>query len=244
MKKQNLRTITGAFLTGICLFYGSNAVAGSVTLAGTTGTNSTYIVVPAEYEGKEGQFVATATSSNQTTISYGQPYISGEFAYVKVTQKSYSGVTIQITPPGMSTLTTSSYHFDSLPKGSYSVTLRQQETTSTTSYSLYKNYWADTEEETFSDMLYYVKNGTLPAESGMTINISPVGCQSLLLTLSSMGLMMGAAQELQLRHLIPEEVLQVEKITLLSMLQHPERMMVFIHLSTLFSVMFLKCRIF
>lgn len=168
MKKQNLRTITGAFLTGICLFYGSNAVAGSVTLAGTTGTNSTYIVVPAEYEGKEGQFVATATSSNQTTISYGQPYISGEFAYVKVTQKSYSGVTIQITPPGMSTLTTSSYHFDSLPKGSYSVTLRQQETTSTTSYSLYKNYWADTEEETFSDMLYYVKNGTLPAESGIT----------------------------------------------------------------------------
>ena len=65
MKKQKLRFFTGTLLTGLCLFASTSVFAASVTLTGPTGTSSSVIVIPPEYEGKEGEFVATATSAVQ-----------------------------------------------------------------------------------------------------------------------------------------------------------------------------------
>ena len=64
MKRHNMKFTLKGFLAGILFSAGGLTFAGSVTVSGTTGTNSTYIVIPEEYAGKEGQFVATATSSN------------------------------------------------------------------------------------------------------------------------------------------------------------------------------------
>ena len=79
MKKQKLRTLTGFLLTGICLFCGNSVMAKSVTLTGSTGTNTTYIVVPPEYEGKKGEFVATATSTNKNTYDNGK--VESDYRY-------------------------------------------------------------------------------------------------------------------------------------------------------------------
>ena len=96
MKYTLLRKITGAFLLGTVFFSGIAAYAGSATVSGTAGANPTYIVVPEEYLGKEGQFVATVNSNNTNTRTCGQPYINGTWVYVKVTQKTYENIYIHI----------------------------------------------------------------------------------------------------------------------------------------------------
>ena len=99
MKKQNLHSFTGTLLTGICLFASTSVFAASVTLTGPTGTSSSVIVIPPEYEGLEGNIVVTASSTNQNSVSYGQPYISGEFVYVEKYITTYSGVAKNISMP-------------------------------------------------------------------------------------------------------------------------------------------------
>ena len=167
MKKQKLRTLTGFLLTGICLFCGNSVIAKSVTLTGSTGTNTTYIVVPPEYEGKEGEFVATATSTNKNTTSYGEPYISNYVTYVEVTETTYGNVVIQLSFPAGGSTSSSKYNIASLTKGSYTVRLSQQKKVTQLRYSLHMNYWSTTDSR--QDLLYYAQNGTYPAQSGVTV---------------------------------------------------------------------------
>lgn len=58
MKRQNLKSTLKTLLAGFCIASGGLAFAGSVTVSGTAGTNPTYIVIPEEYAGKEGKFLA------------------------------------------------------------------------------------------------------------------------------------------------------------------------------------------
>ena len=166
MKKQNLRSFTGTLLTGICLFASTSVFAASVTLTGPTGTSSSVIVIPPEYEGLEGNIVVTASSTNQNSVSYGQPYISGEFVYVEKYITTYSGVAKNISMPYHDNGTQGST--SNLASGSCTISCSQTKTVQTQSYSLYKNYWADTEAQTFQEMLYYAEHGTFPASSGIS----------------------------------------------------------------------------
>ena len=88
MKRQNLKSTLKTLLAGLCITSGGLTFAGSVTISGTTGTNPTYIVIPEEYAGKEGQFVATATSSNSSPVTIEEPYINQDYAYVKKSWKN------------------------------------------------------------------------------------------------------------------------------------------------------------
>ena len=166
MKKQNLRSFTGTLLTGICLFASTSVFAASVTLTGPTGTSSSVIVIPPEYEGLEGNIVVTASSTNQNSVSYGQPYISGEFVYVEKYITTYSGVAKNISMPYHDNGTQGST--SNLASGSCTISCSQTKTVQTQAYSLYKNYWADTEAQTFQEMLYYAEHGTFPASSGIS----------------------------------------------------------------------------
>ena len=94
MKKRNLRIVFQGILAGLCLFSGSITFAGSVTVSGTSGTNPTYIVIPEEYAGMEGQFVATAYSKNtNSSVVYGTPYIVESEAYLEARYTTYGGYT-------------------------------------------------------------------------------------------------------------------------------------------------------
>lgn len=167
MKRHNMKFTLKGFLAGILFSAGGLTFAGSVTVSGTTGTNSTYIVIPEEYAGKEGQFVATATSSNTNKTTCANPYIDQNWAYVTKNKSTCGAINYTLTTPSGIEYQGSSKSLPVLEKGSYRVSLTQNLTGSWTRYSLYKNYWADTEEQTFSDMLYYAQNGKLPASPGI-----------------------------------------------------------------------------
>ena len=167
MKRHNMKFTLKGFLAGILFTAGSLTFAGSVTVSGTTGTNSTYIVIPEEYAGKEGQFVATATSSNTNKTTCANPYIDQNWAYVTKNKSTCGAINYTLTTPSGIEYQGSSKSLPVLEKGSYRVSLTQNLTGNWTRYSLYKNYWADTEEQTFSDMLYYAQNGKLPASPGI-----------------------------------------------------------------------------
>ena len=144
MKQHDLKSTLKTLLAGICIASGGLAFAGSVTVSGTAGTNPTYIVIPEEYAGKEGQFVATATSSNTNKTTYTNPYIDQTWAYVTKNKSTCGAINYTLTTPSGIEYQGSSKSLPVLEKGSYRVSLTQNLTGSWTRYSLYKNYWADT----------------------------------------------------------------------------------------------------
>ena len=168
MKRQNLKSTLKTLLAGLCITSGGLTFAGSVTISGTTGTNPTYIVIPEEYAGKEGQFVATATSSNNTITTCGVPYKNGDLIYITKTQRQYATIFYNLYSPSGKGYSGSSVKLPSLEKGSYRVELEQRVNIYETYYSLHRNYWADTDAQTFSDLTYYAQNGSLPANVGIT----------------------------------------------------------------------------
>ncbi|UKI32041.1 MAG: hypothetical protein L6W00_30910 [Lentisphaeria bacterium] len=168
MKRHNMKfTLTG-FLAGFLLSVGGVAFAGSVTVSGTAGTNPTYIVIPEEYAGKEGQFVATATSSNSSPVTIEEPYINQDYAYVKKSWRSYGAFNFTLGTPSGTSYVGGSKSLSSLERGSYTVSVSQDVTAHSVTYALYRSNWADTEAQTFSDLKYYAQNGTLPPSSGIT----------------------------------------------------------------------------
>ncbi|MBN2643290.1 MAG: hypothetical protein JXR78_16685 [Victivallales bacterium] len=167
-KNQRVRRIIKGLASGLCLCYGGMVFAGSATVSGTTGTNPTYIVVPDEYAGKEGQFVATASSSNTTSVSYGSPYKEGDWACITRTTRSYGALSYSLTTPSGTSYQGGSVTLNSLERGSYTVNVEQSRLSSTVYYKLNKSYWADTEVQTFSDLSYYVQHNTLPAGAGVS----------------------------------------------------------------------------
>ena len=168
MKRQNLKSTLKTLLAGFCIASGGVAFAGSVTVSGTTGTNPTYIVIPEEYAGKEGQFVATATSSNSSPVTIEEPYINQDYAYVKKSWRSYGAFNFTLGTPSGTSYVGGSKSLSSLERGSYTVSVSQDVTAHSVTYALYRSNWADTEAQTFSDLKYYAQNGTLPASSGIT----------------------------------------------------------------------------
>ena len=172
MKKQNLRFFTGTLLTGLCLFASTSVFAASVTITGPTGTYDSVIVIPPEYEGLEGTVVVTASSSNQDTVSYGEPYFSGEFACVAKYFTTYSEVSKSISMP---------YHKNgtqgttsNLASGSCNISCSQKKSVRHVSFVLRKEYWKGTEQQTFDELLHYAKFGSYPAESRIEIPPSSV----------------------------------------------------------------------
>ena len=168
MKRQNLKSTLKTLLAGFCIASGGVAFAGSVTVSGTAGTNPTYIVIPEEYAGKEGQFVATATSSNSSPVTIEEPYINQDYAYVKKSWRSYGAFNFTLGTPSGTSYVGGSKSLSSLERGSYTVSVSQDVTAHSVTYALYRSNWADTEAQTFSDLKYYAQNGTLPASSGIT----------------------------------------------------------------------------
>jgi len=167
-KNKTVKRVVRSLVVGLCLWYGGISIAGSVTVSGTTGTNPTYIVISTEYAGKEGQFVATGSSSNSSSTSYGSPSNDGSYVYMTKTRYIYGTLSYSLTTPSSTSQSGSSITLSSLEKGSYTVTVEQSLRIMRVSYTLYKSYWADTENETYSDMIYYAQNGTLPASAGIS----------------------------------------------------------------------------
>lgn len=145
-------------LAGVC----ACGIAGSVTLHGTGGATSTYIVVPEEHAGKEGQFVATASSSNTTQVDVAEAVISGDVCYCVKTTTSYGTINFTLTYPSGLYYSTNNKTISALEKGSHQVSISQLKTIRAVTYELDKQYWTATLNKVVEEVTYYVKNGSLP----------------------------------------------------------------------------------
>ena len=155
-------------LPGLCLLGGSAVWAGSKTIAGATGSNYTHLVIPEEYTGKEGQFVALASSGNTKQVTLGTPHNDGNFAYVSKKTVSYGTIEYTLESPSGSKTKGNNLNISSLEKGTYIVTIKQNVSTTEETYSLWSTRWASNIEKTYEEMSYYALNGVLPVDSEIT----------------------------------------------------------------------------
>ena len=127
MKKKTHAITTLSCAVAVSLFCTNWLCAGSATVSGASGSATSYIVIPDEYAGKEGQFVATGTSTNQNSaVTYGTPYITDDQAYLETRYTTYSGFKYTLTTPSKMSYTGSSKTLSSLEKGTYTVTITQE----------------------------------------------------------------------------------------------------------------------
>ena len=165
MKKKTHAITKLSCAVAVSLFCTNWLCAGSATVSGASGSATSYIVIPDEYAGKEGQFVATGTSTNQNSaVTYGTPYITDDQAYLETRYTTYGGFKYTLTTPSKISYIGSNKTLSSLEKGTYTVTITQEKIENTKIYILHKNFWASTQKATFDDMLYYAQYGYCSAD--------------------------------------------------------------------------------